>query len=98
MKERVHELKLERGDDEEYIRAWSTDIAKNLVEYEKAVEELEGLERSLREEETRELQEKEEKTRWEIKEKFEAKADEKESEASKPKAKLPKLVITKLQR
>ena len=77
---RVQELKLERGDDEEDIRAWSTEIEKSLVEYEEAVEGLGELERSLREEETREIQEKEEKTRWEIKKKFETKADEKASD------------------
>lgn len=97
IKARVQELKLERGDDEDDIRKWSTGIEKSLVEYEKAVEGFEELERSLREEETREIQEKEERSKWEIKKKFEAKADEKESESGKPKAKLPKLVITKFQ-
>ncbi len=97
IKARVQELKLERGDDEDDIRKWSTGIEKSLVEYEKAVEGFEELERSLREEETREIQEKEERSKWEIKKKFEAKADEKESESGKPKATLPKLVITKFQ-
>jgi len=32
-KARVQKLKLERGDDEEDIRAWSTGIEKSLVEY-----------------------------------------------------------------
>ena len=95
IKARVQELKLERGDDEDDIRKWSTGIEKSLVEYEKAVEGFEELERSLREEETRER--KKERSKWEIKKKFEAKADEKESESGKLKAKLPKLVITKFQ-
>jgi len=58
---------------------------------------LEDLEQSLREEETRKIQEKEEKSKWEIKKKFEAKADGKEGDAGKQKAKLPKLVITRFQ-
>ena len=75
LKTEVQELKLERGDDEEDIKAWSVEIEKRLTEYEKVVGGLEDLERSLREEETRENQEKEEKLKWEIKKKFEAKAD-----------------------
>ena len=58
---------------------------------------LEDLERRLWEEETRETQEKEEKSKCEIKKKFETKADGKEGNAGKPKAKLPKLVITRFQ-
>ena len=65
--------------------------------YEKVVGELEELEQTLREREARETQEKEEKARLEIKKKFEAKTVEKESDAGKPKVKLPKLVITKFQ-
>ena len=65
--------------------------------YEKVVRELEELEQTLREREARETQEKEEKVRLEIKKKFEAKTVEKESDAGKPKVKLPKLVITKFQ-
>ena len=68
-------MKLERGDDEE-DRAWSVGIEKRLTEYVKVVE---GLERSLREEETRGTQ-KEEQSKWEIKKKFEAKADGKEGD------------------
>ena len=44
IKARVQELKLEQGDDEEDIRAWSTGIEKSLVEYEEAVEGLGELE------------------------------------------------------
>ena len=65
--------------------------------YEKVVRELEELEQTLREREARETQEKEEKARLVIKKKFEAKTVEKESDAGKPKVKLPKLVITKFQ-
>ena len=54
------------------------------------------MKRSLREDKTREIQEKEEQSNWEIK-KFEVKADGKEGNAGKPKAKLPKLVITRFQ-
>ena len=36
---------------------------------------------------------KEEQSKWEIKKKFEAKADGKEGDGGKPKAKLPKVVI-----
>ena len=67
------------------------------MEYEKTIKGLEELERNLWEEKRTEIQEKEEKTIWEIKKKFEAKANEKESKASKPKAKLTKLFITKFQ-
>ena len=56
----MQELKLERGDDEEDIKAWSVEIEKRLTEYEKVVGALEDLEESLREEETRVAQEKEE--------------------------------------
>ena len=97
LKTEVQELKLERGDDEEDIKAWSVEIEKRLTEYEKVVGGLEDLERCLREEETIETQEKEEKSKWEIKKKFEAKADGKEGDAGRPKAKLPKLVITRFQ-
>ena len=52
----------------------------------------------MREQETREIQEEKERSRWEIKKKFAAKADEKDSDAAgKTKAKLPELVITKFQ-
>ena len=71
----MQELKLEWGDDEEDIKAWSVEIEHRLAEYEKVVGGLEDLERSLREEETRENQEKEEQSKSEIKKKFEAKAD-----------------------
>ena len=94
LKTEVQELKLERGDDEENIKAWSVEIEQRLAEYEKVVRGLEDLEQCLRGEETRENQEKEEQSKWEIK-KFEAKADGKEGDAGKLKAKLPKLVITK---
>ena len=57
---------------------------------------MENLKRSLREDKTREIQEKEEQSNWEIK-KFEVKADGKEGNAGKPKAQLPKLVITRFQ-
>ena len=98
IKTRVQELKLERGDEEDHIRAWSAGIDKSLEEYERAVEGLEELERSLRERETRDIQEEEERSRWEIKKKVAAKADEKDSDAAgKSKAKLPKLVIIKFQ-
>ena len=74
-------------------------LCKNLKldEVTKRSENLEELEQTLREREARETQEKEEKVRLEIKKKFEAKTVEKESDAGKPKAKLPKLVITKFQ-
>ena len=76
LKTEVQELKLERGDDEEEdIKAWSVEIEQRLAEYEKVVGGLEDLERCLREEETRENQEKEEQSKWEIKKKFEAKAE-----------------------
>jgi len=98
VKARVQELKLERGDEEDDIQAWSTGIEKSLGEYERAVKRLEELERSLREQETRKIQEEEERSRWEIKKKFAAKADEKENDAAgKSKATLPELVITKFQ-
>lgn len=67
-----------------------------LEQYKHVVEELEHLERSLREQEERETQEKE-KVKWELKKKFDAKPHEKECEADKPKVKLPELVITKFQ-
>ena len=52
----------------------------------------------MREQETREIQEEEERSRWEIKKKFAAKADEKDNDAAgKLKAKLPELAITKFQ-
>ena len=89
LKTEVQELKFERGDGEEDIKAWSVEIEKRLTEYEKVVGGLEDLEWSLREENTREIQEKEEKSKWEIKKKFEVKADGKEGDAGKPKAKLP---------
>ena len=57
---------------------------------------LEDLERSSREKETRENQEKDEQSKWEIK-KFEVKAARKEGDAGKPKAELPKPVITRFQ-
>ncbi|XP_067041104.1 DNA ligase 1-like [Acropora muricata] len=82
IKARAQELKLERGDEEDDIRAWSAGIEKSLEEYERAVEGLEELERSLREQERREIQEEEERSRWEIKKKFAAKADEKDSDAA----------------
>ena len=74
-------------------------LCKNLKldEVTKRSENLEELEQTLREREARETQEKEEKARLEIKKKFEAKTVEKESDAGKPKVKLPKLVITKFQ-
>ena len=98
IKARAQELKLERGDEEDDIRAWSAGIEKSLEEYEREVEGLEELERSLREQERREIQEGEERSRWEIKKMFAAKADEKDSDAAgKSKAKLPELVITKFQ-
>ena len=59
------------------------------------VGELGELKQKLREQEARETQEKEEKAKLEIKKKFEAKTVEKESDAGKPKVKLPKLVTTK---
>ena len=91
------ELKIGRGDEEDDIKDWSSGIEAELGKYEKVVEELEELEQTLREQEARETQEKEEKARLEIKKKFEAKTVEKESDAGKPKVKLPKLVITKFQ-
>ena len=87
----VQELKIGRSDEEDDIKDWS------LGKYEKVVEQLQELEQKLREQEAREIQEKEEKARLEIKKKFEAKTIEKESDAGKPKVKLPKLVITKFQ-
>ena len=42
-------MKLERGDDEEDIKAWSVEIEKRLAEYGKVVGGLEDLEPSLRE-------------------------------------------------
>ena len=92
----VQELKIGWGD-EDAIKDWSSGIEAKLGKYEKMVEELEGLEQKLREQVARETQEKEEKARLEIKKKFEAKTVEKESDAGKPKVKLPKLVITKFQ-
>ena len=89
LKTEVQKWKLERGDDERDIKTWSVEIETRLTEYEKVVGGLEDLERSLREQETRETQEKEEQSRWEIKKEFEAKANEKEGYAGKPKAKLP---------
>ena len=97
LKTEMQELKLEQGNDKEDIKAWSVEIEQRLAEYEKVVRGLEDLEWSLREEETRENQEKEEQSKWEIKKKIEAKADGKEGHAGKPKAKLPKLVITRFQ-
>ena len=98
IKARVQELKLEQGDEEDDNQAWSTAIENSLEEYERAVKGLEELERSLREQETREIQEEEETSRWKIKKKFAAKADKKDNDAAgKSKAKLPELVITKLQ-
>ena len=76
---------------------WSSGIEEMLEQYEHVVDELEDLEQSLREQEARQTQEKEEKAKWELKNKFDAKPDEKESEAGKPKVKLPKLLITKFQ-
>ena len=93
----VQELKIGRGDEEDDIKVWSSGIEAELGKYEKVVGELEELEQTLREREPRETQEKEEKARLEIKKKFEAKTVEKESDAGKPKVKLPKLVITKFQ-
>ena len=90
LKMEVQELKLERDDDEEDIKAWSIEIEKRMTEYEKVVGGLEDLERSLREEETREIE-------VGFKKKFEVKADGKEGDAGKLKAKLPKLVITRFQ-
>ena len=96
IKARVQELK--RGDEEDDIRAWSAGIEKSLEEYERAVEGLEELERSLREQQRREIQAEEGKSRWEIKMKFGAKADEKDNDApGKSKVKLPELVITNFQ-
>ena len=98
IKARVQELKLEQGDEEDDIQAWSTGIENSLEEYERAVKGLEELERSLREQETRKNQEEEERSRWGFKKKFAAKADEKDNDAAgKSIAKLPELVITKFQ-
>ena len=97
IKANIQELKVGRGDGEEDIKEWSAGIEAKVEQYEHVVEELEDLERSLREREARETQEKEEKVKWEIKKKFDAKPDEKESEGGKSKVKLPKLVITKFQ-
>ena len=94
LKAEVQEKKLENGDGVEGIRNWSVKVEENVAEYEKVVEELEGLERDLKERDSRLTQEKEEKTRWEIKKKFTKKSEENEG---KPRAKLPKLVITKFQ-
>ena len=57
-------LKLERGDDEEDLKAWSVEIEKRLADYEKVVGRLEDLGRIFREEEARENQEKEEQSKW----------------------------------
>ena len=89
LKTEVQEWELERGDDERDIKTWSVEIETRLTEYEKVVRGLEDLERSLREQETRETQEKEEQSRKEIKTESEAKVNEKEGDAGKPKAKLP---------
>ena len=93
----VQELKIGRGDEEDAIKDWSSGIEAELGKYEKVIEELEELEQKLREQEARETQEKEEKARLEMKKKFKAKTVEKESDAGKPRVKLPKLVITKFQ-
>ena len=87
----VQELTIGRGDEEDFIKDWSSGIETELGKYEKVVEELEEMEQKLREQEAREIQEKEEKPRLEIKKKFEAKTVEKESDAGKPKVKLPNL-------
>ena len=92
----VQELKIGGGDEEDDMKDWSSGIEAELGKYEKVVGELKGLEQTLREQEARETQEKE-KARLEIKKKFEVKTAEKESDAGKPKVKLPKLVITKFQ-
>ena len=63
--------------------------------YEKAAEELEELEQTLRQQEARETKEKEQKARLETKKKFSAITVEKESDAAKLNIKLPKLVVTK---
>ena len=63
LKTEVQEWELERGDDERDIKTWSVEIETRLTEYEKVVRGLEDLERSLREQETRETQEKEEQSR-----------------------------------
>ena len=97
IKVNIQELMVGRGDGEDDIKVWSSGIEAMLEQYEHVVEELEDLERSLRKQEARETQEKEEKAKWELKKKFDAKPHEKESEAGKPKVKLPKLVITKFQ-
>ena len=89
LKTEVQEMKLERGDDEKDIKVWRVEIENRSTEYEKVVGGLEDLERCLREQETRETQEKEEQSKWEIKKEFEAKANGKEGDAGKPKAKLP---------
>ena len=91
----VQVLKIGWGDD--VIKDWSLGIEAELAKLEKVVEELEELEQKLREQEARETQENEEKARLEIKKKFEAETVEKESDAGKPKVKLPKPVITKFQ-
>ena len=94
LKAEVQEKKLENGDGVEVIRNWSVKVEENVAECGKVVEELEGLERDLKKRDSRLTPEKEEKTRWEIKKKFEKKSEENEG---KPRAKLPKLVITKFQ-
>ena len=91
----VQVLKIGWGDD--VIKDWSLGIEVELGKLEKVVKELEELEQKLREQDARETQENEEKARIEIKKKFEAKTVEKDSDAGKPKVKLPKPVITKFQ-
>ena len=93
----VQELNIGRDDEEDDIKDWRSGFEAELGKYEKVVEELEELEQTLREQEARETQEKDEKARLEIKKNFEAKTVEKESDAGKPKAKLPKLVTAKFQ-
>ena len=73
----------------------SSGIEAGLGKFVKVVEELEQLEQKLREQEARETQEKEEKARLQIKKKFKVKTVEKETDAGKPKVKIPKLLITK---
>ena len=93
----VQEQKLERGDAEEDIRVYSTEIEKRLEEYEKVVEGLDDLDHRLREEEARESQEKEERSKWEIKKKLRRMPKEKDGDTGRIETKLPKLVITKFQ-
>ena len=88
LKTELPELKLERGVVEEDMKARSVEIEKRLTEYEKLVGGLEDLEKQ-----EKPAQGKEEQSKWEIKKKFEAKADGKEGDGGKPKAKLPKVVI-----